>query len=153
LRSGRSVVIIATVDERRPEPEQLRRGRVHDREEKQAWRRDAVDLEFAERPGLLKYSTGRRGFTDIRGRVSGGNDGLVVEVKSDDLDRLSEAGLRRRLAKYVRQIEDYMYSPSLGFDTMQGAVQFQRRPRTPGRAEFVEQTFNDNGISCVWLDG
>lgn len=45
-----------------------------------------------------------------------------------------------------------MYSPSLDFDTMQGAIQFQRRPVTPGRAELVERTFNDHGISCVWLD-
>jgi hypothetical protein len=130
----------------------LKRGRAHDREQKEAWRLDGMDIEFAARPGLEKYSSGRRGFTDIRGRVGTGNDGLVVEVKSDDLDRLSESGLRRRLAKYVAQIEDYMYSPSLDFETMQGAIQFRRRPLTPGRAELVEETFNDHGISVVWLD-
>ena len=140
------------MSEKRPEPPHLRRGRLHDREEKEAWRRDGMDLEFAARPGLRKYSTGRRGFTDIRGRVGSGNDGLVVEIKTDDLDRLSESALRRRLARYVRQIEDYMYSPSLDFDTMQAAIQLQRRPTTPGRAELVEQAFNDHGISCVWLD-
>jgi hypothetical protein len=111
-----------------------------------------MDLEFADRPGLKKYSTGGLGFTDIRGRVGTGNDGLVIEIKSDDLDRLSDAALRQRLAKYVRQIEDYMYSPSLDFDTMQAAVQFQSRPRAPGRADLVERTFNDHGISCAWLD-
>lgn len=135
-----------------PEPPHLKRGREHDREQKSAWRLDGLDIEFAERPGLEKYTSGRRGFTDIRGRVGDGNDGLVVEVKSDDLDRLTEAALRSRLAKYVAQIEDYMYSPTLEFDTMQGAIQFQRRPSTPGRAEAVERTFNDHGISCVWLD-
>jgi hypothetical protein len=136
----------------RAEPAHLKRGREHDREQKEAWRLDALDLEFAEKPGLEKYSTGRRGFTDVRGRVGTGNDGLVVEVKSDDLDRLTEAGLRRRLAKYVAQIEDYMYSPSLRFDSMQGAVQFEKRPVIAGRAEAVEQMFNEHGISCVWLD-
>jgi hypothetical protein len=121
------------VDEKRREPLQLKRGREHDRQEKESWRRDGMDVVFADRPGLEKYSTGRRGFTDIRGRIGTGNDGLIVEIKSDCLDRLSAAALRRRLAKYVRQIEDYMYSPSLDFDTMQAAVQFQRRPVTPGR--------------------
>jgi hypothetical protein len=140
------------VDGKRPEPSHLRRGREHDRAEKEAWRRDGMDLEFAERPGLEKYSTGGRGFTDIRGRVGAGNDGLVVEIKSDDLDRLSDAGLRRRVAKYIAQIEDYMFSPSLEFDTMQAAIQFERRPVKPGRAELVERAFNDHGISCVWLD-
>lgn len=111
-----------------------------------------MDIEFAERPGLKKYRTERQGFTDVRGRVGSGNDGLVVEIKSDDVDRLSERALQRRIAKYVEQIESYMYSPSLGFETMQGAVQFQRRPLTPGRAELVERAFNNNGISCVWLD-
>jgi hypothetical protein len=134
------------------EPPQLRRGRDHDREEKQAWRRDAQDIEFADRPGLEKYGSGRLGFTDIRGRVGSGNDGLVVEVKSDDLDCLSDRALERRMGKYIAQIEDYMYSPSLKFETIQAAVQFQRRPLTPGRAEMVESAFNDHGISCVWLD-
>jgi hypothetical protein len=137
---------------KRPEPEHLRRGRAHDREQKEAWRLDGMDLEFAERPGVKKYGTGKQGFTDIRGRVGAGNDGLVIEVKSDDLDRLSEAGLRRRIANYVDQLESYMYSPDLEFDTIQAGVQFQRRPTTPGRAEAVESAFNDHGISCVWLD-
>ncbi len=113
---------------------------------------DALDLEIEERPGLEKYGSGGRGYTDVRGRIGKGNDGLVVEVKSDDLDALSEAALRRRIAKYVTQIEDYMYSPSLAFDTIQAAVQFQRRPVTPGRADAVERAFNDHGITCVWLD-
>src|SRR4051794_1788700 len=107
-RSPSSGANLRAMDEKRPEPSQLKRGREH--------------------------------------------DGLVVEIKSDDLDRLSEPALRRRLARYVQQIEDYMYSPTLGFETIQGAIQFQRRPVTPGRAEVVEQTFNDHGISCVWLD-
>jgi hypothetical protein len=139
-------------DRKRPEPEQLTRGRAHDREQKEEWRRDGMDVEFHERPGLTKYGSGRRGFTDIRGRVGSGNDGLVVEVKSDDLDRPSDAALMRRVARYIAQIEDYMYSPSLEFDTIQAAVQFQRRPATPGRAEAVERAFNDHGITCVWLD-
>ncbi len=137
---------------KRPEPPHLKRGREHDRAEKEAWRRDGMDVEFTDRPGLEKYSTGGRGYTDVRGRVGPGNDGLVVEVKAVDLDRLSDAALRRRLARYVRQVEDYMYSPSLDFETIQAAIQFQRRPVTPGRAELVERTFNDHGISCVWLD-
>ena len=141
-----------SLDGKRPEPEHLRRGREHDREQKREWRLDALDIEFAERPGLEKYGSGRRGFTDIRGRVGAGNDGLVVEVKSVDLDRLTEAALRRRIARYVAQIEDYMYSPSLDFDTIQAAVQFQRKPKTPGRAELVERAFNHHGITCVWLD-
>jgi hypothetical protein len=136
----------------RHEPPHLARGRQHDREQKEAWQLDALDIEFAARPGLEKYESGRRGYTDIRGRVGIGNDGLVVEVKSDDLDRLTEAALRRRIRKYIAQIEDYMYSPTLDFDTIQAAVQFQRRPVTPGRAEAVEAAFNDHGISCVWLD-
>src|SRR3954454_1977045 len=97
---------------RKVEPPHLKHGREHDREQKDAWRLDGLDIEFTERPGLTKYSSGRPGFTDIRGRVGAGNDGLVVEVKSDNLDRLSEAALRRRLARYVQQIEDYMYSPT-----------------------------------------
>jgi hypothetical protein len=101
---------------------------------------------------VKKHRTGRQGFTDIRGRVGDGNDGLVVEVKSDDLDRLSEAALRRRIAKCVDQIESYMYSDDLDFDSIQAAVQFQRRPKIPGRAEAVEDAFNEHGISCVWLD-
>jgi hypothetical protein len=140
------------VKEKQPEPPHLKRGREHDREEKESWRRDAMDLEITDRPGLEKYSTGGRGFTDIRGRVGAGNDGLIVEIKSDDLDRLSDAALGRRLAKYIRQIEDYMYSPSVDFDTIQAGIQFQRRPAVPGRAELVERTFNDHGITCVWLD-
>lgn len=135
-----------------PEPPQLRRGREHDREQKEAWRRDGLDLEFAARPGLVKYSSGRRGLTDVRGRIGSGNDGLVVEIKSVDFDRLADAALKRRLAKYVRQIEDYMYSPSLDFDTMQAGVQFEHRPLTPGRADLVERAFNDHGITVVWLD-
>ena len=72
-----------------PEPPHLKRGREHDKEQKTAWRDDGMDIEFAERPGVKKYGTGRQGFTDIRGLVGSGNDGLVVEIKSDDLDRLS----------------------------------------------------------------
>jgi hypothetical protein len=136
----------------RPEPPHLVRGREHDREQKEAWQKDALDIEFAARPGLEKYESGRRGYTDIRGRVGTGNDGLVVEVKSGDLDRPSEAALWRRIRKYIAQIEDYMYSPTLEFETIQAAVQFQRRPVTPGRADAVEAAFNDHGISCVWLD-
>lgn len=113
---------------------------------------DTLDLKIDDRSGLEKYGSGRRGFTDIRGRVGSGNDGLVVEVKSDDLDSPSDAALTRRIARYVAQIEDYMYSPTLEFDTMQAAVQFQRRPVTPGRADAVEAAFNDHGITCVWLD-
>jgi hypothetical protein len=137
---------------RHEEPAQLRRGRAHDREQKESWRRDAMDIELAERPGLRKYSSGAQGFTDVRGRVGTGNDGLVVEVKSDDLDRLSQRALGRRIAKYVAQIEDYLYSPTLDFETMQAAVQFERRPVTRGRAEMVEDAFNEHGITCVWLD-
>ncbi len=138
--------------ERRREPEHLRRGREHDRAEKEAWRRDGLDLEFDDRPGLVKYTTGRRGFTDIRGRVGSGSDGLIVEIKTDDLDRLSEAGLRRRVAEDIAQLGDYMYSPSHDFETIQAAIQFQTRPRIAGRAKLVEDSFNDHGISCVWLD-
>ncbi|MEA2495436.1 MAG: hypothetical protein QOJ29_3347 [Thermoleophilaceae bacterium] len=141
------------MEEGRTEPPQLKRGREHDRQEKESWHLDTIDIEFADRPGLEKYSTGRRGFTDIRGRVGGGNDGLVVEIKSDDLDRLSDSALRLRIAKYVAQVEDYMFSPSLDFDTVQAAIQFRTRPVTPGRAELVERMVNDQGISCVWLDG
>jgi hypothetical protein len=136
----------------RPEPPHLRRGKAHDREEKESWRRDGLDIEFVERPGLEKYSSGKRGFTDIRGQVGDGNDGLIVEIKSDDLDRLTEAALRRRIAKYVQQLEDYMYSPSFDYDTIQAAIQFQHRPRLPGRADAVESAFNDHGITCIWLD-
>ena len=117
----------------RPEPPALKHGREHDREQKQAWRADALDIEFAERPGVEKYSTGGRGFTDIRGRIGAGNDGLVIEVKSDDLDRPSDATLRRRIRRYIAQIEDYMYSPSHEFDTIQAAVQFERRPASDHR--------------------
>ena len=106
---------------KRPEPEHLKRGREHDREQKAEWRRDALDIEFSERP-------------------------------SAGLDRLSEAALRRRIARYVAQIESYMSSPDLEFDSVQTAVQFQRRPTIPGRAEAVEDAFNAHGISCVWLD-
>jgi hypothetical protein len=136
----------------RPEPAHLRHGREHDSEQKEAWRRDGLDIEFVERPGLEKYRSGRRGYTDIRGRIGPGNDGLIVEIKSDDLDRPREATLRRRIARYIAQIEDYMYSPSHDYDTIQACVQFERRPASDERMRWIEGAFNDHGISCVWLD-
>ena len=57
------------------------------------------------------------------------------------------------IARYVAQSEDYMHSPTLEFETIQAAVQFERPPRTPGRADFVEDAFNDHGSSYLWRVG
>jgi hypothetical protein len=106
------------------------------------------DFRVAERPGVKKASTGEQGFTDVRGTSHDGRDGLLIEIKTTNLDKARPADI----ARHVQQVSDYMYSSDFAHDAIQAAIQYEHRPTSEERAVQVENAFADAGITCVFLD-
>jgi hypothetical protein len=101
----------------------------------------------------MQKASGKRGRPDVVGYLSD-RDGIIVENKTDRLDRLTEPELQARTEKYIEQVREYRESTDekLNFDTTQSFLHFDERPTTPGYAEWVEDRCLDDGIMVVWND-
>jgi hypothetical protein len=131
------------------QPPALRYGNKHDKEQKKAWGADLEkDFRVAEHPGVKKASSGKQGFTDVRATSHDGRDGLLVEIKTTNLDKARPSDI----ARHVRQVKDYMGSNEFAHNAIQAAIQYEHRPVSQERAEQVENAFADEGITCVFLD-
>jgi hypothetical protein len=90
------------------------------------------------------------------------NDGerpllVVVSKKSTNWDALAAHRVRPNLSAHARQVWNYLDSLTPRMDAgelagLQAALVYPRRPSYPGRAELIEETLGNQGISVVFYD-
>ena len=131
------------------EPSALKRGKAFHKEVQSGWEQTAEGEVRCEK-GITK-TDGSGGRIDIH--VDAG-EGLVavVEVKSTDWTRLSEAQVRRRAREYSEQIWEYVeHELGKGVDVCPGIV-LLGMPEDASRVALIEELFGEEGISAVWQD-
>jgi hypothetical protein len=77
---------------------------------------------------------------------------LIVELKTDDLDRGSRADLVRYAHSVAEQVDKYRWSEDIP-GRPEAVVAFQSRPDDPGRETFVENFLTGRGIHVIWGGG
>lgn len=84
-----------------------------------------------------------------KGRIDAFTQGVILDVKTHNLDRFSVNELTKKLNAFATQIEGYQWSPDIKGkpDT---AIFFEFRPQKQGRQEFVEAFYRTRGIGVIW---
>jgi hypothetical protein len=82
---------------------------------------------------------------------------VVMEVKNTDWDARAADRVRPNLARHARQVWRYLDALMPRLDAselagLQAALVYPRRPSHPERAEMIEQSFGDHGISVEFYD-
>lgn len=144
---------------RRPEPEQLKRGKAFHKRIQAEWEAGAEGDVFPERSVIKK--TGRKGRVDIF--VNDGDpDGCVaiVEMKASDWDRMTEQAVNRNIRRQIRQIWGYIESQIDGENyvstgehkSVSPGIMFPKKPKDVERLKMIERLFIAEGIAVVWHD-
>src|SRR6266511_1863092 len=81
----------------------------------------------------------------------------VIEVKNTDWDARADHRVMPNLSRHARQVWNYLDALMPCVDAgelagLQAALVYPRRPSYPGRAEFIEETLDSQGISVVFYD-
>lgn len=85
-----------------------------------------------------------------RGRIDAlTQDGRLIEIKTNKLERKSDSQLYRMLDEISVQIEQYIRSPDAP-QALQAVVLFEFRPHNASRRTAVEQYFGKRGIEVEW---
>ncbi len=85
----------------------------------------------------------RKGFIDAL------TQGVILEIKTHDLDQFSDHQLDKTLDRFARQLEGYQHSPDvLGLPNM--AIFLEKRPHATGRGQAIESFFRGRGIAVIW---
>ncbi len=136
---------------KREEPAAFRKGKAFHTEVQDEWKRQAEGKPRREfpvtKPGAEPDD--RKGRIDIH--VDAGDDLVaVVEVKSTNWIRMSDAKVRRTVAEYSRQVWEYIDSKELrGKDVSPGIV-LLGKPEDPNRLSLIEGLFEEEGIPVSW---
>ncbi len=131
------------------EPERLVRGKQFHKQVQADWLENAEGEVRAEEPTVKP--SGRPGRMDVF-VVASEDLVAIAEIKSSDWDAMTEKAVRRNAKRYARQLWTYIDSQvARTLDVCPGVV-FPARPSKPGRLEFVEQLFEEEGIPVVWED-
>ncbi|HYT90651.1 MAG TPA: hypothetical protein VEL76_18230 [Gemmataceae bacterium] len=82
---------------------------------------------------------------------------VVIEVKNTDWDARADHRVMPNLSRHARQVWNYLDALMPCVDAgelagLQAALVYPRRPSYPGRAEFIEETLDSQGISVVFYD-
>ena len=131
------------------EPHRLRKGKKFHREIQDEWMVTA-EGEICPEHNIIKPNK-RRGRVDI---LVDPDESMVavVEIKASDWDKMTESNVTRNVKKQIRQVWSYIESQlEDGKDVSPGII-FSERPKTPGRLEYIEKLFDEEGISVVWQD-
>ena len=134
---------------KRTEPSALKRGKAFHKEVQSEWEQTARGA--VQREKRITKTGGSTGRIDIR--VNAG-DGMVavVEIKSTDWTRMTEAQVRRRVRDYCKQVWEYIeHELEEGADVCPGIV-LLGMPEDESRVALIEGLFGDEGISAVWQD-
>lgn len=131
------------------EPRRLKRGKEFHRQVQAEWKATAEGEICPER--LVVKPSGRRGRVDV---LVDPEEPMVavVEIKASDWDRMTESNVRRNVKRQARQIWSYIESQLEEEKEVCPGMIFPARPRIPGRLEFVEALFDEQGIAVVWQD-
>lgn len=84
-----------------------------------------------------------------KGRLDALTQGIILEIKTHDLDRFSDGQLERTLNGFARQMEGYRNSPDMiGSPNM--AIFLEKKPSLPGRDRVIESFFHGRNIAVIW---
>jgi len=76
----------------------------------------------------------------------------VMEIKGSDWDKMTESNARRNVRRQARQVWAYIESQLEDGKEVCPGIVFPERPKTPGKLEFIESFFDEEGIPVVWQD-
>jgi hypothetical protein len=82
---------------------------------------------------------------------------VLLEVKATDWDRQAERRVRPNLARHARQVWSYLEPLTEHLDRgelawLQAALVYPRKPKSRGRAEYIEDELGQHGITVLWYD-
>lgn len=131
------------------EPIILRKGKKFHREVQENWKETAEGEICPEHP-IIKPNE-RKGRVDI---LVDPDESMVavVEIKASDWDKIKESNVRRNVKRQIRQVWSYIESQLEDGKEVSPGIIFPKRPRTPGRLEYIEKLFDEEGIPVVWQD-
>jgi hypothetical protein len=141
---------------KRPEPENLRRGKEFHALVQDDWARTARDGEVTAEHGITLLGASTRSKRRRRGRLDifvddVGNFVSIVEIKSTDWDRVKPRNRQSLLSAHRRQVWRYIekYLDGDKVEVCPGII-YPRAPVSPGLKNLVEGYLKDYGLQVVW---
>jgi len=131
------------------EPLRLSKGKRFHRDVQEEWKKTA-EGEIRPEQNVVRQG-GRNGRVDI---LVDPQESIVavVEIKRSVWDKMKEENVRRNVKRQIRQVWSYIESQlEVGKEVCPGII-FHKRPMTPGRLEYIESLFKEEGIAVVWQD-
>jgi hypothetical protein len=87
--------------------------------------------------------------TTGKGRIDVYAPGQQLEIKTHDIDRMTDREFGKFLEDTVAQVERYQNSPDFD-EPLKSAVYLERVPKSHGRQHVVETVFTSRGIAVIW---
>ena len=84
-----------------------------------------------------------------KGRLDALTQGVILEIKTHNLDQFSDNQLERTLDGFARQMEGYRNSPDM-IGTPNMAIFLEKKPSAPGRDRAIESFFRGRDIAVIW---
>lgn len=110
---------------------------------------DAVEEAFPEAKSEVTVDVINGDGSESRGRIDVSMEGKLIEVKTNNLERMSESALIRFLDQTATQVEGYQWSRSLE-GKPDAEVFFEFPPKDTERKEKIEHFLHKRGIRTVW---
>ena len=134
---------------KRDEPSALKRGKIFHSDVQKIWEDEAEGDTDCEK--VVTKPSGSTGRIDVY--VDADEElGVVVEIKSTNWNRMSDAMVRRTIAEYSKQVWDYIDSKELrGKDICPGIVLIGK-PADEARTRMIDELFEEDGIPVSWQD-
>jgi hypothetical protein len=126
----------------------IRRGRKFEKWEMSQWAGDVNSAAEFEAPTQWKNKRGR---VDIRLKLEGDGNIVIVEIKATNWDKLKEHRVRPTALRHARQIWRYIEDHLSPMDVTP-AVVYPSPPTTPGRKEQVQEIMDERWIQVVWRE-
>lgn len=131
------------------EPKSLHKGKQFHKKIQREWIDSAEGIVKPEKE-IVKPS-GQKGRIDIFVK-SDEKLVAVAEIKNSNWDIMKPDAVRRNIKRQAHQILNYIDSQlELGKDVSPGII-FPKRPKDNDRMNLIEQLFEEEGISVVWMD-
>lgn len=131
------------------EPKTLRQGKEFHKKIQKEWLDSAEGIVKPEK-GITKPS-GQKGRIDIFVK-SDEKLVAIAEIKDSNWDIMNTDAVRRNVKRQARQILNYIDSQLESGKEVSPGIIFPKRPKNNDRMNLIEQLFEEEGISVVWMD-
>ena len=131
------------------EPKSLHKGKEFHKKIQKEWLDSAEGIVKPEK-GITKPS-GRKGRIDIFVK-SDEKLVAIAEIKNSDWDIMNTNAVHRNVKRQARQILNYIDSQLKSGKEVSPGIIFPKRPKNKDRMDLIEQLFEEEGISVVWMD-